>query len=135
MNAEQIMTSNPIAVGPTTTVGEAVELMLEKNFRHLPVLEGSRLVGMLSDRDLRSVAYGSALAGGDLDEFQAQSARPVSDLMSGGVVSVSPSSSIAEVAQLMLEEGVGAVPVVEAASDTLIGIVSYVDVLRQVAAE
>lgn len=134
MNADEIMTRNPVAVAPSTTIGEAVDLMLDKGFRHLPVLEGDQLVGMVSDRDLREVAYGSALASGDLDAFQEQSARPVSEVMSGGVVSIHPANTVAEIAQVMLEEGVGALPVVEIGSDTLVGMVSYVDVLRQVAA-
>ncbi len=48
----QWMTRNPVTVGPETPVDQALERMLAGNFRHLPVTEGERVVGMVSIRDL-----------------------------------------------------------------------------------
>ena len=48
----QWMTRNPITVGPETSVERALEIMLAGHFRHLPVMEGERLVGVVSIRDL-----------------------------------------------------------------------------------
>jgi CBS domain-containing protein len=48
----QWMTRNPVTVGPAVPVEEALEIMLNGHFRHLPVMEGERLVGVVSIRDL-----------------------------------------------------------------------------------
>jgi CBS domain-containing protein len=52
----QWMTGNPVTVGPDASVEEALEIMLAGNFRHLPVTEGERLVGVVSIRDLSRAA-------------------------------------------------------------------------------
>ncbi len=46
------MTRNPVTVGPEASVEQALEIMLAKHFRHLPVLEGESVVGVVSIRDL-----------------------------------------------------------------------------------
>ena len=56
--------------------------------------------------------------------------RPISDAMSPDVISVNPETEVSEVIDLMIEQNVGAIPVVEADSAKLVGIVSYVDALR-----
>ena len=53
------MTRDPITIGPTATVGEAMDRMLDGGFRHLPVMEGTTVVGIVSMRDLaRSISKG-----------------------------------------------------------------------------
>jgi CBS domain-containing protein len=52
----QWMTRNPVTVGPEASVEEALEIMLNGHFRHLPVMEGERLVGVVSIRDLSRAA-------------------------------------------------------------------------------
>jgi CBS-domain-containing membrane protein len=52
MTARELMTQSPTTVTPTTTIAEAWDLMRELDVRHLPVVDGEALVGMVSDRDL-----------------------------------------------------------------------------------
>jgi CBS domain-containing protein len=53
------MTRDPLTIGPNATVGEAMDRMLDGGFRHLPVMEGGTLVGIVSMRDLaRSISKG-----------------------------------------------------------------------------
>ena len=84
---------------------------------------------MLSDRDLRSLSFpmfvGSEYAG---DMRRALDAK-VSELMSSDVLSVEVEANVSEAVELMLEHKIGAVPVVDA-DGVLVGIVSYMDVLR-----
>jgi len=55
----EVMTLNPLTIGPDATVGEALDRMLAGGFRHLPVMDGGTLVGIVSMRDLaRSISKG-----------------------------------------------------------------------------
>lgn len=117
--ASEIMTSNVVTIRQTATVREALKTLEELDVRHLPVLdEKKELVGMLSDRDLLR-----------LQRTREILEQPVSDVMSGDVLSVSPATDVVEIIDLMSENKVGAVPVVDR-DYHLAGIVSYVDVLR-----
>jgi CBS domain-containing protein len=134
MTAAEIMTENPRTMRPTDSVSEALDTLQSMHVRHLPIVdERHHLVGMLSDRDLGS--FVSTFTEGAEAERMALplSERPVSDFMTTGVVAVTPEADISEVVQLMLDERVGAIPVVDDA-ERVVGIVSYVDLLRLVGA-
>ena len=130
MLAEDIMTRNPVTVTERVPIGEALTLLSEQGIRHLPVVRGTEVVGILSDRDFGSLGISIVNDVEGYDRLRARLAQPVSVLMSGGVVSVSPQTEVSEVVELMLEEKLGALPVVGGEDDELVGIVSYVDVLR-----
>ncbi len=132
MEVSHVMTPNPEWVEVTETVREALLKLAELDIRHLPVVEDGQLVGMLSDRDLREVmvpmftSLDSAAASVD-SRFE----RPVSELMQGDVMSIHPSTEISEVIEVMIDHRIGAMPVVDPSTLDLVGIVSYVDVLRE----
>ena len=128
MVVEEIMTKDPFALKITDTIGTALRQLAEADVRHLPVTEGGRLVGIISDRDLREIAPG----GTPVDREAIGDS--VASIMSSDVISVNPETDIVEVIDLMIEHKIGAVPVV-GPSDKLVGIVSYVDALRVARAE
>ena len=130
MVVEDIMTVDPVTIEPTLSIRKAVDILFELDVRHLPVVEGARLVGIISDRDLRAFLAPSMLELERPNEVSARLRSPVSSIMNADVLSVEPESPVSEVIALMLEHKVGAVPVVREATDELLGIVSYVDVLR-----
>lgn len=130
MTVDEIMTEDVTTVEETASIGDALQLLEELDIRHLPVVRGGEIIGMLSDRDLRSIGLSLVSDLESLDQVRARMEPTVSTLMQGGVVSVDRSAELSEVIDLMLEERVGAVPVVEEDSADLVGIVSYVDVLR-----
>jgi len=135
ITAEEVMTKDAVSVDETATLGEALETLSELQVRHLPVVRDGEVVGMISDRDLRDVDLKTVQDFAGLESAMARLGRPVSSLMTGSVVSVGPEAEIGEVIDLMLEERVGAVPVVDDDSGDLVGIVSYVDVLRALRGE
>jgi acetoin utilization protein AcuB len=127
---ESVMTANPMTAKPDTPIREALQLLEDMEIRHLPVLDDGRLVGIVSDRDLREfrLPLFQEMDNPDFAEELAQT--PVSAAMSSLVISVETGEDLGSAIDAMMEHGVGAVPVVERDGDTLVGIVSYVDVLR-----
>lgn len=111
----EVMTSEVLTIGPETPCDKARRLMDEHRIRHLPVVTAGRLVGMVSDRDVRSAAVQSsgAIAG---------------RLMTPNPVTVTPETRVERAAQLMLDGRFGSLPVAD--GNALVGIVTYTDLLR-----
>jgi acetoin utilization protein AcuB len=129
MNASDIMTESPMTVLESTSLREAIELLQTLEVRHLPVVTpAGEIRGMLSDRDIRNSGTPYTL----LPERAGEASPVVVDVMTRDVVSVTSEAELREIIDLMLEHRVGALPVVDPASERLLGIVSYVDVLRGV---
>ncbi|HVU02569.1 MAG TPA: CBS domain-containing protein [Polyangiaceae bacterium] len=128
MIASEIMTGRPTTVSARTSIRSTLRKLAELDVRHLPVTSDGAVVGMVSDRDLRDVVSRLLLeAGPDLDLLLE---RPVGDVMSADVIAVDPETDVDEIIDLMVEHRIGAVPVVTPDTADLVGIVSYVDVLR-----
>jgi len=126
MRAGELMTAFPVTVTSQATVAEALDLMRDMDIRHLPVVDGGALVGMLSDRDLAYLNVGALLT--DRREL----ATPVIKVMRPDVICVGPETDVTEVIELLLEHKIGAVPVIRPGTQAVVGIVSYIDVLRAV---
>ncbi len=136
MRVGDYMTPNPFTVSEQTSMKEAV-LMLDKyHIRHLPVANGSRVVGMVTDRDIRTASPSlQAKAGGEGDYEQVLEATPVSRIMTKEpikVMTVTEETSMVDAARLMSEKKFGALPVVKG-EDELVGIISEIDVLKMLA--
>jgi acetoin utilization protein AcuB len=130
MLVQEVMTRELHVANATDSLRTVLRELTEADVRHLPVVDSGALVGIVSDRDLREVAP-SALDTVERPEESARIlARPVSELMASDVVAVNPTDDLIEAIDLMIEHRIGAVPVVETGSSALVGIVSYVDVLR-----
>ena len=127
MKVVDVMTRDPLSVTPSETVGQAEELMAENRIRQLPVVKDHALVGIITDRDLRSFLSGSLLSTPEAHE-NALGAK-VSDLMTTNPLTVSADDELQDVVEILLEEKVGGIPVMDE-SEGLVGIVTYVDVLR-----
>jgi len=129
--AGDLMTSNPVAIGSHTRVDRALELLQTLDIRHLPVVNDDReLIGMLSDRDLRALSIPYFVGPEHVGSMRTALDATVASLMNSDVLSVEADADATEVVDLMLEYKIGAVPVTDA-DGTLVGIVSYMDVLRE----
>jgi acetoin utilization protein AcuB len=129
MIAEDIMTEDVTTVAETVTLAEALELMEEHGFRHLPVVRGQEVVGMLSDRDLRGYGVSLVTDMESLDALKARLGQPIAQAMSADVITVTRDADVREIIDVLIEEKISAVPVV-GDRNQLVGIVSYIDVLR-----
>ncbi|CAG0944842.1 A-adding tRNA nucleotidyltransferase [Anaerolineae bacterium] len=125
---EQVMTRDPMIVAPNDPVRVAVERMRERGCRRLPVVESGKLVGVISDRDLRR-ATNSPLVLHERwhDEFLLEHI-PVRACMSPNPVTVTPHTPIVDAAKLMRDRKFGGLPVVD--DDILVGIVTETDLLN-----
>ena len=130
MIARDLMTANPVTVDPKATIADAWDLMRELEIRHVPVVQDGALVGMLSERDLGTLDVGRVLALEGASAARAELARPVIETMSADVISVHPETEVADVIGLLLEGRVGALPVIRPDTREVLGIISYVDILR-----
>ncbi|HET7874645.1 MAG TPA: CBS domain-containing protein [Methylomirabilota bacterium] len=108
-----IMVKPPVVAAPHTTVAEARALLRQGPMRHLPVLDGELLVGIVSERDL--------------DRAPSED-TPLSAVMTRTVFVLSPHNSIRDAARRFRKRRFGAMPVLD--GRRLIGMVSVVDVLR-----
>ena len=115
MMVHDVMTRAVVTIDRETPCDKARRLMDERRIRHLPVMEGGRLVGMVSDRDVRSVK-------GDAGGVAAGS------IMTPELLTVTPDTRVERAARLMLEARIGSLPVMD--GDALAGIVTYTDLLQ-----
>jgi acetoin utilization protein AcuB len=128
MHVRDLMTPNPITVGPDTLVFDARKLMFDNRIRHLLVVGDDRLVGMVTDRDIR-LSLPSQATSLSVWEMNYLLARlTVSKIMSKSLITIGPDCEAADAARLMLARSVGGLPVVE--WGRVIGIVTETDVVR-----
>jgi acetoin utilization protein AcuB len=127
MKVLDVMSPDPLTVSPSDTVGDADELMYENHYRQLPVVKGKEVIGIITDRDIRSF-LGQYLISSPRAREAALNAK-VEEIMTREPVTVSPEDDLEAAIELLLNEKFGAVPVVDPA-EGLVGIVSYLDLLR-----
>jgi acetoin utilization protein AcuB len=127
MKVVDVMTEAPITVTPSETIRQADGLMDENNFRQIPVVNGRELVGIITDRDIRSFLSGSLHS--TTEDWEKAMNTKVSTVMTTQPITVAPDDDLAEAVEILLTEKIGAIPVVDEAAG-LVGILSYVDVLR-----
>lgn len=128
--ASEVMHRPVLAVRRDDTLASAIEKLLDGDVRHLPVVDSNfRVVGMLSDRDVRTAVGDprSTLASGMVKD-EPLDRITVAAVMSDAPITALASASVLDVADVFLDERIGAVPVVRD-DDTLLGMVSYVDVI------
>ena len=133
MTARDLMTPNPVTVTPQASVAEVWDLMRELEIRHVPVVDRGALVGLVSDRDLAQFDLGRLLAIEGAEALRRELGTAVVKVMSADVIAVDPETELDEIVELLVEHRIGAIPVVPSGTREVVGIVSYIDVLRALA--
>jgi CBS domain-containing protein len=127
MKVVDLMTNDPLTVTAAETVGKANELMAENNIRQIPVVNGRELLGIVTDRDIR--AFLSEALVGEPEARERALGTAVGEIMTTEPLSMAPDDDLKDAVEMLIEQKFGAIPVVDEA-EGLVGIVSYVDVLR-----
>jgi acetoin utilization protein AcuB len=131
MLIKDIMTPQPLKLSVENTVSDALAVLKSrKDIRHLPVTDNEELVGIVSERDLRSIlGYLTAMSERGRVEEADLLHYSVDRIMTRGVFTVTPDDSLMKAARLFGERKIGALPVVD--GKRLVGIVSYTDLLNR----
>lgn len=120
MLVKEIM-RKPVTVIPAgTSIGEADQILLSRGFRHLPVVDQGRLVGVLTDRDIR-------FATSSLCQTPRSAGDPVSMAMSSPPLTADPLDPVEDAARIMREHKIGCLPVLDGTE--LVGILTGMDLL------
>jgi len=129
MKVSDLMTPNPVTVGPDQDLEAAIGLMVQHRIRALPVVESHELIGIITDRDVK-MALGPDARRLDLDLIDPrQLDGSVEWFMTASVETLAETAAIAAAADQMLNLRVGAMPVVDD-QDELVGILSLTDVVK-----
>jgi CBS domain-containing protein len=142
LRVEDIMETDWPTLGPESTVEEAIKLFAEERVSGAPVVEGGRLVGIITegdlifqDADVRAPGFLDILGGivplGDTDEYRREALKSagvtVGEVMTDDPVTVAPEATLAETATTMAERRKKLLPVVE--GERLVGVITRMDIL------
>jgi acetoin utilization protein AcuB len=128
MTVGEIMRTDVITVTKKDSFRHAMNLIRQQGIRHLPVVEGKRLVGIVTDRDIRQAAPSGATSLEIHELHYLLEKVSVNEVMSKKVVTVTPSTDARDAAKLLLKHKIGGLPVVR--GETLVGIITETDILR-----
>ncbi|MEJ2670682.1 MAG: CBS and ACT domain-containing protein [Deltaproteobacteria bacterium] len=123
------MTPDPITVAEDTSMIKALHIMKERRFRRLPVVSAGKLVGIVTDRDLKEAAPSKATTLDVHELYYLLAELQVREIMSQNPLSVSANDTVEHAAQIMLEHTISGLPVVDG-GDTVVGIITQSDVFR-----
>jgi acetoin utilization protein AcuB len=119
MTVKKFMTPDPMTISPDENVNDAFHILLEHRFRQAPVVEDGKLIGIVTDRDLRTALF----------QTYVESDLTVGDVMRAGPVTTSEDANIEEAAKIMCECKFNSLPVVSRTGD-LVGIITTTDILK-----
>ncbi len=128
MRVADIMTANPVTVTPRNAIRTAINLMREGGFRRLPVVDRGKLVGIITDRDLRRAANSPYVVREKWYDNFVLDHIEVGTCMTADPLTVGPDTTVAEAARLMRDHKIGGLPVVSGGQ--LVGIVTETDLLN-----
>ena len=131
MRVRDLMTRTPITVGPEMPMLQARERMREARIRHLVVTEDARVIGIVTDRDIRLNLPSPATSLSVWEINHLLASLTVRQIMSASVIVVDPDRSAAEAARIMTDHKIGALPVVDGTH--LAGIITESDFVRAMA--
>jgi CBS domain-containing protein len=126
----EIMMKGPVTLKSDDILDLANDIMHLGRIRHIPILDGGKVVGVLSQRNLFQSALVTAMGMRPNERKEHLKAIRVRDVMSAPVITVSPDTSVKDAARIMVEKKIGCLPVME--NDSLVGLVTESDILRYV---
>lgn len=128
MLVKDVMKTQLVTLNADSKLGFANDIMYLGRIRHLPVVKGENIVGILTQRDLYRASLTSLLTNWKENKEFLDSIK-VSEVMTKNVITISPEATIEEAAQVMIDKKVGGLPVVKD-NNKLIGLITETDILQ-----
>ncbi len=123
------MTKDPVTITDETSMMKAIHMMKERRFRRLPVLHEGKLVGLVTDRDLKEASPSKATTLDVHELYYLLAELQIKEIMTRNPIAVSPEDTVERAAQLMLEKTISGLPVVDETGH-LVGIITQSDVFK-----
>jgi acetoin utilization protein AcuB len=125
----EVMIPKPVTITPDQTIGRAMELMARYDFRRLPIVKEGKLVGIITDRDVRQLAGRPTLKLPKTAQDDAYLNLPVDEAMTLNVITIRDNQPVQEAIQVMLKHKISGLPAVDRQGQ-LTGMLSIQDVLK-----
>ncbi|BBB90604.1 MAG TPA: CBS and ACT domain-containing protein [Methylomusa anaerophila] len=129
MNVAKRMTPNPATIVSTMTIIDALQLMRDRKIRRLPVVDNGKLVGIVTDRDLREISASPATSLSIFELNYLLSKMQVKEIMAKNVVTISPEATVEEAALQMYNHKIGGLVVLDSGGK-VIGIITETDIFK-----
>lgn len=129
MFVEQRMTASPITVSSTATIADASELMRMNNFRRLPVVDDGKLVGVITDRDLREVSPSPATTLSIFELNYVLAKMQIKDIMKKKVITIKADATVEEAALLLYNHRIGGLIVIDDRG-AVAGVITETDIFK-----
>jgi acetoin utilization protein AcuB len=127
MLVREVMSPSVVTLTPDETLLDAINRLRSNHIRHLPVIDASTLVGIVTDRDVKRAT--PSVLSGDQEEYNRVIATTrVAQFMTRDPLTVTPATNLKAAIELFIDRKIGAIPVVE--GGRLVGILSDLDILR-----
>lgn len=123
------MTPNPMVITSITTVADASEIMRKNKIRRLPVVDGGKLVGIITDRDLREVSPSSATTLSIFELNYLLAKMKVKDVMKKNVLTIHADSTVEEAALIMYNHKIGGLVVLDS-NEKVCGVITETDIFK-----
>lgn len=131
LTTNDLMTIDPETVTPDTTLREVVSLMNQTDIRQVLVVDNGKLVGIVTDRDIRLAVNSPLTSHEPLERLELLNTHTAKDCMTANPRTITPETPIHKVAELMSAYKFGALPVEK--DNELVGIITVTDLLDQMA--
>ena len=126
----EIMMGSPVTLKPEDSLDLANDVISLGRIRHIPVVDGSRWVGIVTERDLIGAAASQIFGLKNKSKSALLKSVKIKEVMKKRVITAAPNTPIKEVAHLMADKKIGCVPVVS--DGVVVGLVTTTDILRYV---
>jgi CBS domain-containing membrane protein len=123
----KIMSSDIVTVNPTQTLKEVNDLLKDKHVRHVPVVSGKKVIGMLSSTDIQKISFINTVDGDELTTGMFDTLT-INQVMSKNLQTMQKEDTIYEAAKMLANKDFRAIPVLE--GEDLVGIVTSTDLLK-----
>ena len=127
MIVKEVMSKNPVTIGPATKLRALNELMKANDVRHVPVVKNGKMIGIVTEKDIRYAMIPEKIPGKKVPQGWNLDHLKVQDIMTDNTITIAQEAQVEEAARIIYGLKIHALPVMK--NDKLVGIISVMDIL------